>query len=77
MQIHDLSDPVSGIGIIILDSQHSFFLLACLNWFYLCCSNPPYNTLLIISVADPNPGLLDPDPLVRGMDPDPSRFKQK
>jgi hypothetical protein len=29
------------------------------------------------SVADPNPdpgdlGLLDPDPLVRGMDPDPS-----
>jgi hypothetical protein len=31
------------------------------------------------SVADPNPhvlGLLDPDPLVRGMDPDPSITKQ-
>jgi hypothetical protein len=33
-----------------------------------------------VSVADPNPyvlGLSDPDPLVRGPDPDPSFIKQK
>jgi hypothetical protein len=38
--------------------------------------------ILFRSVADPDPdphvfGLLDPDPLVRGMDPDPSITKQK
>jgi hypothetical protein len=29
------------------------------------------------SVADPDPGLLDPDPLVRGIDPDPSIYQAK
>jgi len=43
-----------------------------------------YRDFVKISVADPDPnpdpyflGLLDPDPLVRGMDPDPSIIKQK
>jgi hypothetical protein len=36
--------------------------------------------LVTANVADLDPyifGLLDPDPLVRGMDPDPSFIKQK
>ncbi len=35
---------------------------------------PERKEILRDSVADPNP---DPDPLVRGMDPDPSIIKQK
>ncbi len=46
------------------------------------CLSYLQSVLGIRSVADPNPiflGLLDPDPdpLVRGMDPDPYIFKQK
>ncbi len=35
------------------------------------------DTVVLVSVADPDPHVFPPDPLVRGMDPDPSNIKQK